>query len=86
MSRQTGLGIAVAIGSFVTLAITVAGIVYAMGTHRGEQNFKIQNLNCQIEDHESRLRLLEKTIAEQRPIWRAIANKLGISLNNDSLR
>ena len=35
-------------------------------------------------DHETRMRSAEKALAEQRPIWRAVARKLNVELPRDS--
>jgi len=68
----------IAIWTFVNS--TIAG----GATREKGQEMQLEQLDKSVLDHEGRLRSAEKVLAEQRPIWRAVARKLNVELPRDS--
>jgi len=62
------------------LHTTIAG----GATRENCQDMKIEAIEKCGQDHEARLRAAEKSMAEQRPIWRAVARKLNVELPRDT--
>jgi len=62
------------------LHTTIAG----GATRESCQDLKIEATEKCVNDHETRLRTVENSLAEQRPIWRAVARKLNVELPRDS--
>jgi len=74
-----GAVVALIVGILTIWTFVKSGISSG-ATRENRQDMTLEQQNKSIEDHEGRIRSAEKSLAEQRPIWRAVARKLNVEL------
>ena len=78
-------------GSIIALIVGVLTIwtflhttIAGGATRESRQDMKIDATEKSVNDHETRIRSAEQSLAEQQPIWRAVARKLNVDLPRDT--
>ena len=80
-----------AVGAAVGLIVGIIAIwtflhttIAGGATCESRQDMRLDAAEKCDQDHETRLRTCEQSLAEQRPIWRAVARKLNVELPHDT--
>ena len=82
--RNRALGLIGTIAGIIVATLTIwtfiRGSVAGATTRETRQEATIEEHCKTLEDREARLRTIEASMNEQRPIWRAVARKLDVEL------
>lgn len=78
-----GAVVALVVGLLTIWTFVKSGIAGG-ATRESSQNMRLDVVEERETDHEIRIRSAEKSLNEQRPIWRAVARKLNVELPRDS--
>ena len=81
--KIAGAAVALVVG-ILTIWTFLRTNIAGGATRENCQDMKLEQHQKCVDDHETRIRSAEKSLNEQRPIWRAVARKLNVELPRDS--
>jgi hypothetical protein len=81
--KVAGAIVSLIVGLFAIWTFVKSGVAGG-ATRESSQDMRLDAAEKCGTDHETRLRSAEKSLNEQRPIWRAVARKLNVELPRDT--